>query len=104
MSLESKLYWSRRWAERESNQAFWHSPGKRKLKKGVLHHNDLGGMFPIRGGKDWNKCSHIRPNRAKQSSAMTKLLQIYNYNPSGVLDWYDTKLPIFPHKPHSYFW
>lgn len=107
MQLESKLYWQRDHDERCNDMLpswYWHCAGVRKLKKGVLHQRDLGGMFPIRGNRMWNKLHHIRPSRAKQKASMTKLLQIYNYNPEGVEYWYDTKLPIHPRRPHSYFW
>lgn len=107
MQLESKLYWKRDWEDRGNDVLpywCWHNAGVRKLKKGILHQRDLGGLFPIRGNKVWNKVYHIRPNRAKQTAAMTKLLQIYKFNPKAIYDWYDPKLPIHPRRPHAYYW
>ena len=107
MQLESKLYWQRDHEEMQyDHMPYWwrYTSGLRKLKKGVLHQRDLGGMFPIRGDRMWNKLYHIRPARAKQKASMTKLLQIYNYNPEDVEYWYDTKLPIHPRRPHAYYW
>ena len=106
LQLESKLYWNHVHEARGEYEHYWQwfEPHPMKLKKGVLHQEDLGGLFPLRGDKAWNKVYHIRPNRAKQTRAMNNVIQIYNYNPDNIHDWYDPKLPIFPHKPHSYYW
>ncbi len=108
MQQESKLFWNREWERRDRELPCWvislYFGSPRKLKKGVLHQRDLGGMVPMKGPKWWNTCFHNRPRRTRTRRSMKDLKQQYDFDSPMMDDWFDSNLAVYSKRPHNYWW